>query len=123
MHSLTSFQLVTAIAEVASNVASRVDESLSKQQKEYFLRQQLSAIQRELKSLNASPEVKARSESDQPSNDDSDLDNSDEAEELDVAAIKSAIEKMQVRFHRSTHCIALFIVFPAWFAGANDGCT
>ncbi|KAH8831090.1 ATP-dependent protease La [Flagelloscypha sp. PMI_526] len=86
-------QKLTAIAEVASNVASRVDESLSKQQKEYFLRQQLSAIQRELKSLHS--DGKPRSDSEQPtSSDDLDLDNTDDADEQDLAALKAAIEKM-----------------------------
>lgn len=38
----------TSISEVTRKIASAVDESLSKQQKEFFLRQQLAAIQREL---------------------------------------------------------------------------
>ncbi|KAF8841835.1 ATP-dependent protease La [Paxillus ammoniavirescens] len=41
-----------SISEVSKKIASAVDESLSRQQKEYFLRQQLAAIQRELHSLN-----------------------------------------------------------------------
>jgi ATP-dependent Lon protease len=40
-----------AISEVSQKITSAVDESLSKQQKEFFLRQQLSAIQKELTDL------------------------------------------------------------------------
>jgi ATP-dependent Lon protease len=40
-----------SISEVSKKIANAVDESLSRQQKEYFLRQQLAAIQRELHSL------------------------------------------------------------------------
>lgn len=41
----------TSISEISQKIASAVDESLSKQQKGFFLRQQLAAIQRELASL------------------------------------------------------------------------
>jgi ATP-dependent Lon protease len=40
------------ISEVSSKISHEVGESLSKQQKEYFLRQQLQAIQKELTRLN-----------------------------------------------------------------------
>ncbi|KAF5326493.1 hypothetical protein D9611_000770 [Ephemerocybe angulata] len=43
-----------SISEVSRKIASAVDESLSKQQKEFFLRQQLAAIQRELQALHRS---------------------------------------------------------------------
>ncbi|KAG9310983.1 hypothetical protein JVU11DRAFT_8861 [Chiua virens] len=43
-----------SISEVSKKIASAVDESFSRQQKEYFLRQQLAAIQRELQSLHSS---------------------------------------------------------------------
>lgn len=43
-----------SISEVSRKIASAVDESLSKQQKEFFLRQQLQAIQRELQALQRS---------------------------------------------------------------------
>lgn len=42
-----------SISEVSKKIATAVDESLSRQQKEYFLRQQLAAIQRELHSLHS----------------------------------------------------------------------
>ncbi|KAK7441801.1 hypothetical protein VKT23_016463 [Stygiomarasmius scandens] len=40
--------------EVTSRIANAVDESLSKQQKEFFLRQQMRAIEKELRDLQAS---------------------------------------------------------------------
>ena len=43
-----------SITEVSQKINSAVDESLSKQQKEYYLRQQLHAIQKELSSLHKS---------------------------------------------------------------------
>ncbi len=43
-----------SITEVSQKINSAVDESLSKQQKEYYLRQQLHAIQKELTSLHKS---------------------------------------------------------------------
>lgn len=43
-----------SISEVSKKIAQSVDESLSKQQKEFFLRQQLAAIQRELANLSRS---------------------------------------------------------------------
>lgn len=46
------FSKQAAIAEVSHKINSAVDESLTKQQKEYYLRQQLQAIQRELANLN-----------------------------------------------------------------------
>ncbi|PPQ73062.1 hypothetical protein CVT26_014654 [Gymnopilus dilepis] len=48
------FIKLASISEVSKKIASAVDESLSKQQKEFFLRQQLAAIQRELQALQRS---------------------------------------------------------------------
>ena len=45
------FTKQTSISEVTKKIATAVDESVSKQQKEFFLRQQLAAIQRELNAL------------------------------------------------------------------------
>ncbi|KAL5520372.1 hypothetical protein ACEPAG_9596 [Sanghuangporus baumii] len=45
------FNKQMAVTEVSQKIANAVDESLSKQQKEFFLRQQLAAIQRELAAL------------------------------------------------------------------------
>ena len=48
------FVKYASISEVTQKIARSVDESLHKQQKEFFLRQQLAAIQRELAKLNSS---------------------------------------------------------------------
>lgn len=84
-----------SISEVTKKIAQSIDESLSKQQKEFFLRQQLAAIQRELNNLNrssaggAGPEVpngfpKPGSE----------LDDNEQSEVEDMAEIRSKIEAM-----------------------------
>ncbi|KAF8154154.1 Lon protease C-terminal proteolytic domain-containing protein [Crassisporium funariophilum] len=55
LHLATEIFLKQAsISEVSKKIATAVDESLSKQQKEFFLRQQLAAIQRELHVLQRS---------------------------------------------------------------------
>ncbi|THV03449.1 ATP-dependent protease La [Dendrothele bispora CBS 962.96] len=61
-HPLQRLDLATIILnklytklEVTSRIASAVDESLSKQQKEFFLRQQMRAIEKELRDLQSSP--------------------------------------------------------------------
>ena len=51
-----------SITEVTKKIAQSIDESLSKQQKEFFLRQQLAAIQRELAVLHT-PTRRGRSNS------------------------------------------------------------
>jgi ATP-dependent Lon protease len=45
------FTKQASISEVTTKISTAVSESLSKQQKEFFLRQQLDAIQRELSNL------------------------------------------------------------------------
>jgi ATP-dependent Lon protease len=45
-----------SISEVSQKIASDVNETLSRQQKEFYLRQQLAAIQRELAQLQGSGE-------------------------------------------------------------------
>lgn len=55
VHLATSlFAKQASIVEVSQKINTAVDESLSKQQKEFYLRQQLKAIQRELANLNRS---------------------------------------------------------------------
>lgn len=79
-----------SISEVSQKIASAVDESLSKQQKEFFLRQQLAAIQRELASLDGAsgrlggPRGMGDGELDEGSNED------------DLAEIKRKFEMMVV---------------------------
>jgi ATP-dependent Lon protease len=78
------FTKLASISEISTKIASAVDENLSKQQKEFFLRQQLAAIQKELQSLN-----KSRSGSG------SDLEDDDQNEADDLADLKRKIEAME----------------------------
>ncbi|KAI8972556.1 ATP-dependent protease La [Trametes punicea] len=85
-----------SISEVTKKIAQSIDESLSKQQKEFFLRQQLAAIQRELQALSRSS---GGSKSDvagrlPPSSGNSELDDPEQAEAEDMAEIKHKIEAM-----------------------------
>ena len=91
-----------SISEVSKKIAASVDESLSKQQKEFFLRQQLAAIQRELASLGRSPNFPnnvttgrnngVASPLDGPK---SELDDDEQAEIDDMAGLKAKIEAME----------------------------
>ncbi|KAH8084891.1 ATP-dependent protease La [Cristinia sonorae] len=92
----------TSITEVSKKIAQSVDESLSKQQKEFFLRQQLSAIQRELASLTRTTAVsnatsiipENQNQNVNPRSQGSELDNEEQAEVEDMADIKAKIEAM-----------------------------
>ncbi|OBZ74418.1 Lon protease 2, peroxisomal [Grifola frondosa] len=79
-----------SISEMTKKIAQSVDESLSKQQKEFFLRQQLAAIQRELHNLHKSSEDGSGS-SDVVS---SELDDDEQAEAQDMAEVRNKIEAM-----------------------------
>ena len=92
-----------SISEVSNKIASAVDESLSRQQKEYFLRQQMTAIQRELQSLSNSANNNNNSNNNHnmpgvPTNDSgqpvSELDDDEAHEASDLADIKAKIEAM-----------------------------
>ena len=91
-----------SISEVSKKIATAVDESLSKQQKEFFLRQQLAAIQRELHALQRSNGViSANQTPNNPSNKSeagsgglSDLDDDEQHEADDLADLKRKIEAM-----------------------------
>ena len=82
-----------SISEVSKKIASAVDESLSKQQKEFFLRQQLAAIQRELSALQrgVSNSVTSSSANNGAT---SELDDDDQHEVDDLADLKKKIEAM-----------------------------
>ena len=80
----TIFIKQASISEVSTKIASAVDESLSKQQKELFLRQQLAAIQAELNSLHAGQDSPA-----------SELDQDAEGED-ELAEVKRKISAMEV---------------------------
>src|ERR1700733_4598626 len=82
------FTKQASISEVSKKISSAVTESLSKQQKEFFLRQQLTAIQRELAALSRDSKGENGSKVD--------LDWEDEkSEEDDMAEIKRKIEAMK----------------------------
>lgn len=79
------------VSEVSKKIASAVDESLSKQQKEFFLRQQLAAIQRELAALE-----RGRGVSDSPDGQQhGDLEGEDASNDDDMAEIRRRIEAME----------------------------
>jgi ATP-dependent Lon protease len=87
-----------SISEVSKKIATAVDESLSKQQKEFFLRQQLAAIQRELQVLQRSNALanpgptQPTSASNESSG--SELDDDEQHEADDMADLKRKIEAM-----------------------------
>ncbi|KLO17734.1 ATP-dependent protease La [Schizopora paradoxa] len=86
----------TSITEVAKKIAHAVDESVSKQQKEFFLRQQMAAIQRELNALNNSrSNLGAGVGSDSDSGSASELDDDEAANADDMADIRRKIEAME----------------------------
>lgn len=98
----------TSISEVSTKIAAAVDESLSKQQKEFFLRQQLAAIQRELQALHRSPSSSSPSSNSAALPTDgnttsatgtggtSELDDDEQAEADDLADLRKRIEAMEV---------------------------
>ncbi|KAF8485481.1 ATP-dependent protease La [Gautieria morchelliformis] len=89
------FTKQASISEVSSKITAAVHENMSKQQKEYFLRQQLAAIQRELSNLHRGPSSKRIGGStgdDRPS----ELDDDEAHEAEDMADIRRKIEAMDV---------------------------
>ncbi|KAG8798699.1 hypothetical protein FRC16_006730 [Serendipita sp. 398] len=91
-----------SIAEVSQKINSAVDETLTKQQKEYYLRQQLQAIQRELAELNrvgkGSPKPSGVPGKQKPDGGEADVGSNEFDEDGDeadyLAEIKSKIEIM-----------------------------
>ena len=83
-----------SISEVTKKIAQSIDESLSKQQKEFFLRQQLAAIQRELNSLNRSSHGPEGPGGTRSPGTPSELDDNEQSEADDMAEIKRKIEAM-----------------------------
>lgn len=82
----------SSIQEVSKKIASAVDESFSRQQKEYFLRQQLAAIQRELHSLHNSPASVGTGFGTGGAT--SELDDDDQADADDLADLRRKIEAL-----------------------------
>ena len=89
----TLFVKHSSISEVSKRIAQSVDESLSKQQKEFFLRQQLAAIQRELQDLRKTPNSMTNDAGSRPGSPASELDD-ENAEVEDMADIRTKIEAM-----------------------------
>ncbi|TFK29108.1 ATP-dependent protease La [Coprinopsis marcescibilis] len=88
-----------SISEVSRKIASAVDESLSKQQKEFFLRQQLAAIQRELQALQRNSATSQKPAGRPGTNQSADaayseLDDDEQHEADDMADLKRRIEAM-----------------------------
>lgn len=83
-----------SISEVSRRIAQSVDESLSKQQKEFFLRQQLAAIQRELNNLNRTSNNSPLGPSEHSSGSNSELDDDPQNEADEMADVKAKIEAM-----------------------------
>ncbi|KAL1745337.1 Lon protease C-terminal proteolytic domain-containing protein [Schizophyllum fasciatum] len=88
-HAAQVLSRISSISEVTRKITSSVDESLSKQQKEFFLRQQLAAIQRELQTLRG--DAPPSPTSDTPP---SELDDNDQADADDLSELKRKIEAM-----------------------------
>ncbi|KAJ8074775.1 hypothetical protein PM082_019100 [Marasmius tenuissimus] len=87
--------------EVTSRIAHAVDESLSKQQKEFFLRQQMRAIEKELRDLQQQQNQTSQSQANSDSSRDGqkselDLDQAPDAEDAELTEIKRKIEAMEV---------------------------
>lgn len=74
---------LASISEITNKIAYEVEDKLSKQQKEFFLRQQLAAIQKELQSLGKSSRTITGSDLD---DEDGDVD--------ELAEVKRKIEAM-----------------------------
>ncbi|KAL4063990.1 Lon protease C-terminal proteolytic domain-containing protein [Scleroderma yunnanense] len=88
----------TSISEVSQKIASAVDESLSRQQKEYFLRQQLAVIQRELQNLhtNNAQALSAGTQGFGSGGSGSELDDDEQADADDLAELRKKIEALEV---------------------------
>ncbi|KAI6147884.1 Lon protease C-terminal proteolytic domain-containing protein [Pisolithus tinctorius] len=98
-HATELFVKQTSISEVSQKIANAVDESLSRQQKEYFLRQQLAAIQRELQILhttnNAGPGVPSGSPGLKIGGPGNEVDDDDQADADDLTDLKKKIEALE----------------------------
>nr|GAT46762.1 ATP-dependent protease La [Mycena chlorophos] len=82
------FSKLASISEVTSKIATQVEESVYKQQKEHFLRQQLAAIHKELQSLSGPGNLVNGQGS-------SELDDDEQHEADDLADLKRRIEAME----------------------------
>jgi ATP-dependent Lon protease len=93
-----------SIISIERKIASDVNENLSKQQKEYYLRQQLAAIQRELHSLQ-SGQRRSGIEGSEVASPKSELDDDDQQDADDLAELKSKIEAMELGSEERKICV------------------
>jgi ATP-dependent Lon protease len=91
----------TSISEVSQKIKSDVNESLSKQQKEYYLRQQLAAIQRELQQLHSSGEGSRAGGGTAPS----ELDDDSQQDQDELDDLKRKIEAMEKDSEERKTCV------------------
>ncbi|KAJ7583597.1 ATP-dependent protease La [Mycena floridula] len=84
-----------SISEVTQKIASAVDESLSKQQKEFFLRQQMAAIQRELQALRSSSSSSSPRDGSADRSTGSELDDDEQQDADDLLYLRRKIEAME----------------------------
>ncbi|KAJ7173749.1 ATP-dependent protease La [Mycena filopes] len=84
------FTKLASISEVSTKIATQVEESVYKQQKEHFLRQQLAAIHKELQTLSGSSPGNLVD----GQNTSSELDDDEQHEADDMADLKRRIEAM-----------------------------
>ncbi|KAJ7743076.1 ATP-dependent protease La [Mycena metata] len=84
------FTKLASISEVSTKIATQVEESVYKQQKEHFLRQQLAAIHKELQTLSGSSPGNLVD----GQNTSSELDDDEQHEADDLADLKRRIEAM-----------------------------
>ncbi|KAJ3738348.1 hypothetical protein DFH05DRAFT_1608787, partial [Lentinula detonsa] len=102
-NSLPRLQLATMVLtklhtklEVMSRIANAVDESLSKQQKEFFLCQQLRAIEKELKELQQPWSASGNLNSSNANTRHNDLDlDSNESDDTELMDIRCKFEAME----------------------------
>ncbi|KAJ7493431.1 ATP-dependent protease La [Mycena galericulata] len=85
------FSKQASISEVSTKIATQVEESVYKQQKEHFLRQQLAAIHKELQSLSGGASGSLVGGGPNPA---SELDDDEQHEADDLADLKRRIEAM-----------------------------
>ncbi|KAJ7224383.1 ATP-dependent protease La [Mycena pura] len=83
------FSKLASISEVSSKIASQVEESVYRQQKEHFLRQQLAVIHKELQALSGLPGNLVNGQGS------SELDDDEQHEADDLADLKRRIEAME----------------------------
>jgi ATP-dependent Lon protease len=94
-----------SISEVSQKIASDVNETLSKQQKEFYLRQQLAAIQRELAQLQGSGEDHRLLPGSNSSKPMSELDNDSQQDQEELDDMRRKIEALEKDSEERKVCV------------------